>query len=106
MTEEEVKKIVNKTINSLLGKQMLKYSDMIIYDTISERLRAYYRGRRDAELEITLKRLEGETYYEIIPLYYQQEMLLEEIAEQLNIDVSTVTRNKKNLCLKIFELMR
>lgn len=52
-------------------------------------------------LDINLADLENEKYFEIIPMKYFEKRTLEDIAETLNIDVSTVKRNKKRLINKL-----
>lgn len=51
-----------------------------------------------------LTKLHEDEYYKIIPLKYFEGMKLEDIADQLDVDVSTVSRNKSRLInvLKIY----
>lgn len=43
MTDENIKSVVKETVNELLGNSMIKYSELIIYEQIGERLREYYK---------------------------------------------------------------
>ena len=105
MTETEIKKIVNVTVNQLLKDNMLKYSDSVIYDKMSESLRGYYSEGSNELLRLALDIVRTDPYYELLELYYRDNMTLEQIAEARYLDISTVVRNKKRLCIKLFEIM-
>ena len=48
-----------------------------------------------------LKKIENDKWYEIIPMYYFKEMTIEEIAEELDCSVGTISMNKKELINKL-----
>lgn len=99
MNEADVKKI----IADLIRTKTLKSAISEIYDDISSKLYRYYCGE-DYDISVTeaLDGLRNDIHFEIIPLYYQQHLTIEQIADALYIDVSTVIRNKKRLCLEIY----
>lgn len=105
MTETEIKKIVNVTVNQLLKDNMLKYSDSVIYDKMSESLREYYVKGDNELLKLALDVVSTDPYYELLEMYYRDNITLEQIADVKYLDISTVVRNKKRLCIKLFEIM-
>ena len=92
------------TINELKKNGMLKTD--VSYQEASELLQAYYEGgERDKQIREALKGVSSDKYYKIIPLYYGYNYTIEQIAEVLQVETSTVTRNKKRLCLKIYSMI-
>lgn len=82
---------------------MLKSYKDIAYTEITSILSAYYNtGESDPHVKQALKKIEGDTYSEIIPLYYRERYTIERLAEYFDVEVSTITRNKKRLCLAIY----
>lgn len=104
MTSDEVKEVVKTTINELLKERMIKYNDNIIYDKMSEMLRAYYNKPYES-MTLALSQLVADPYYELLEMYYRDNLTLEQIAECKYLDISTVVRNKKRLCIKLFEVL-
>lgn len=110
MDEKTIKDIVKETVAELRRKGMLKEPEKSAYAEMSERLRAYYKapsGYRAMKLKnitLALEQIASDPYYDIIPMYFKQNFTLERIAEYLAVEVSTVTRNKKRLCLMLYEL--
>lgn len=105
MTDEHVKAVVKETIDALLGESMIKYSDMIIYEQISDRLREYYKTGDDPVLERALEKLKNHPHINLLDDYYRDNLTLEHIAEIYRVEVRTVSRWKKNLCIKIYKTM-
>ena len=105
MTEENVKQIVKYTIEELLGKSMIKYSDLIIYEKMSDRLREYYKTGNDPDLAYALDRLKDHPHIQLIEDYYKYNYTLEAIASDYGVEVRTISRRKKNLCIKIYKLL-
>lgn len=84
----------------------LKDPKTIIYRDISTKLLDYYRHENfDQNLEDALNKLKKDMYFDIIPLYYCTGNTIENIAEGYDVEVSTITRNKKRLCIEIYKLM-
>ena len=90
MTRDEVKSIVIETIAELKRSGMLKDNS---YEEISKKLKD---GKK-----VDLTRIKDDPYFDIIQLYFRDGCTNEKIAELLGVDVSTVTRNKKRLCLML-----
>lgn len=103
MDEKTVKLIVKETIKELRKTGYLKRSDDIAYSEISSRLFDYFKNpESDPEVGNALESIKGDQYYNIIPLYYRNRLTIDWIAEDFNCEISTITRNKKRLCLKIY----
>ena len=105
MTPEEIREIVRETMRELQRAGMLREQ---WYAKISKRLRDYYKsvpGMEDRRITEALKLIRSDPYYEIIPLHYEGSVTLEDIAEIRGVDVSTITRNKKRLCMIIYEYL-
>lgn len=106
MDEQLIKEVVKATISELKRSGMLKSNDAIAYAEMSSSLRAYYRAEKPQMIIAALKQIESDPYYEIIPLYYKHGYSHEKIAEILNVETSTITRNKKRLCLLLYNLIQ
>ncbi len=103
MTENEVKVIVKATIKELRKSGYLKRSDDIAYSEISARLFDYFKHPdSDPDIATALNGIKGDHYYKIIPMYYRDRVTIDWIAEEFNCEISTITRNKKRLCLRIY----
>lgn len=109
--EEKIKKIISDTVDATIQRLkeagLLKDAQDIAYHEITARLRQYYRdGETDQEVMEALKLIEDDEYYKIIPLVFRYGYTLEAVAETFGVDVSTVTRNKKRLSLRVQELLK
>lgn len=103
LTEKEVRDIVKATIRELKKGGYLKRSDDIAYSEISARLFEYFRHPdSDPDIAQALERVKGDQYYKIITMYYRDRYTIDWIAEDFNCEISTITRNKKRLCLRIY----
>ena len=107
MTDREIKEYIDHAIDKLISE--LKKSGMIknpknsIYSEVSEMLFNYYRNeKRINGMNDILNDIKSNPYYEIIPMYYENNQTIENIAEYFGVDVSTIVRNKKKLCLEIY----
>ena len=106
LTEETVKEIVKTTVRELRKNGLLKRGDDVAYSEISERLFEYYQNpERDSEMAEALERIKSDYYFEIIPKYYSEKYTIDWIAEEFQCEISTVTRNKKRLCLRLFNML-
>ena len=54
-------------------------------------------------LKAALEAIEGDPYAKIIPLYFDYDYKIEELAEQFDCEISTISRNKKRLSLAIYD---
>lgn len=102
MNDADVKKIVKATIRELRKDGLLKDWRAQAYQDIGERLYRYYGGAEDAELEAALDDLRSDYYFRVIPLYYGERKTIEALAEQMHVEVSTIVRNKRRLCMMIY----
>lgn len=109
MTDEErilVQEVIQMTIRELKRNGMLKEPRDTAYPEISARLRAFYKdGGTDEDMRRALAVLAGDKYSKIIPLYFDYGYTIEEIAEVYGVEVSTITRNKKRLCLRVHNMV-
>lgn len=107
MTDNEIKAYIDiaikRSIHEYKKSGLLKQSDNAVYSDASQILASYYAGgEKDAAVTYALQGLRFDPYFKIIALYYKQGRRVEDIAEELGVDISTVVRNKKRLCLEIY----
>lgn len=102
LDETEVKRIVQMTIMELKKQELLRDVESVAYKGISERLFRYYLGYCDDDLQSVLDEVKSDRYFNIITMFYFESYTVEKIAEHLDVDVRTVSRNKKRLCLEIY----
>lgn len=108
MTEDQIVQIIKQTVGETIGqlrKQgLLRSASDLSYRKASEMLSSYYAedGERRRDVTEALKEFERDKYIKIIPLYYYYHYTLEEIAEEFDVEVSTISRNKKRLALAIY----
>lgn len=103
LDEKTVIMIVKETVRELRKTGYLKRSDDIAYSEISSRLFEYFKNPdSDPEVGKALESVKGDQYYNIIPRYYCDRLTIDWIAEEFHCEISTITRNKKRLCLKIY----
>ena len=101
MIPEEVRRLIKKAVRKEVREYLGKNEDMI-YTNISKDLVEYYQqGEKDEDIRSVLEELTEQKYFEIIPLYYRDGVTIEKIAERFGVDVSTIVRNKRRLCLDI-----
>ena len=109
MTEHNLELIrvtIRETLTALKREGLLKNVSDQAYKDAQDTLRIYYaEGQPDGQIRKILKRLQGDKYIKIIPLYFAYHYTIEEIAEALDVEISTVSRNKKRLCMKIYNLL-
>ena len=103
--EAIIERTVKKAVSELKSAGFIKKESELIYKESSKRLTRYFQGDEDTELERVLVDLKRDFYFEIIPLFYGEELTIESIARHFNVDASTVTRNKKRLCIEIYEML-
>lgn len=103
---EYIRQIVREVIAELNRNGLLITQDAHAYEKASEALKQYYQNKTPvAGLEKALSAIEDDPYFDIIPLYYARGYTNEKIAELLNVETSTVTRNKKRLCLALYKFL-
>ena len=102
MTKQEIQSVVRETITELRRQGVLQGDIQQAYQMTAQRLKMYYSGNTDIKLAEVLDRLRNDIYFQIIPLYYKDGNTLELIAHIMHTDTSTISRNKKRLCLEIY----
>lgn len=71
-------------------------------DYIERRKASMERTKREIQrIERALETIQDDEYYNIIPMKYFDNCTIEEIAEQLGKDVSTIRRNRRRLINKL-----
>lgn len=107
MSEDEIKAYIDlaikKAISEFKRAGMMKDSGGVVYAEASEVLSHYFAtGKNEASVTYAIQSQRFDPYYNVILMYYEKGMTIEQIAEALQVDVSTVVRNKKRLCLAIY----
>ena len=111
MTDEELKVMVEQTIHKtfketlkyLNDRKMLKEPEDVVYGDAVELITNYYKnGKTNQDITYAIQGLRFDPYFKIIPMYFEEGQKIECIAEALKVDVRTVTRNKKRLCIAIY----
>lgn len=108
MNDEEIRDYINLTIRNTLGEikksGLMRDSSNVLYAEATELLSNYYSaGKSEASITYAIQSIRFDPYYRIIPLYFEKCYKLEAIAEELGVDISTIVRNKKRLCLEIYQ---
>ena len=107
MTEEEVRMVVRITIEELKRGGLLKDFTDIAYTEAASLLQAYYDGgESDPIVSKAIQEQKEDPYFKIIPLYFSYGYTIEGLAELFKVEVSTVKRNKKRLCLAIYNAVQ
>ena len=107
MTDYELKSAIQAAVKEMIYELkksgLIKDSDGVLYNDAIEIITGYYEdGQKDAAIKYAIYGLRFDPYYQIIPLYFEQHETLEKIAEKLGVTASTIVRNKKRLCLAIY----
>ena len=114
MTDKKIEAIIEKSVKrafkELKDKGALKSQTDLIYKDTSKLLRAYFADTfddadADPRLVNAIAQIRNDRFYSILPDFYGLGYTLDELSEKLRCDISTITRNKKRLCLEIYELM-
>ena len=107
MTDQEIEKLVEKVARKVVSetkKQMMLQSvDKMAERDAADMLRTHFHSIRSKKVEKVLQEISYDAYYQIIILHYKENVKLEQIAEKMNVDVSTVSRNKKRLLRLIYK---
>lgn len=106
LLDEAILLTVRETISELKKTGYLRKDDKQVYKSVSRQLRAYFGALLDgepADPEMTraLDAIIDDDYFPVLLYYYQDGYTIEKIAEIYDCEVSTITRNKKRLCLTI-----
>lgn len=102
-----IRDIVRETILELSRNGLVKSFNDIAYAEITSILKTYYEsGAGDEAITAALQAVSGDQYFKIIRLYFGCEYTIEAIAEKLEVDISTIVRNKKRLCMEIYKRLQ
>lgn len=107
MTDIDIRKIIELTVKKSIAEYkksgILKDSENVAYNDVSVILSNYFgSAKKDANITYAIQGLRFDPYARIIPMYFEERKTIETIAEELNVDISTVVRNKRRLCLAIY----
>ena len=95
-----VQEIVAETIRQLKKDGLLRDPAAVAYREAGSILRKYYKnGEDDPAVKKAVDRLRDDPYFKIIPLYYGYHYTIEDLAEVYEVEISTISRNKKRLSL-------
>lgn len=81
------------------------YGNETLETRISELKQISVKSKSQVRLvKRALRKIEDDKWYDIIPMYYFNRMKIEEVAEELDCSVSTISDNKKRLMneLKVY----
>lgn len=95
---------IRKTVRELTKQGLISENNAAGYAEIVTRLQAYYKNDlQDEAITEAISKLKNDPYIDIIPLFYYSNNTIEHIAGMFNCDPSTITRNKKRLCMEIYK---
>lgn len=110
MEEQEIKKIINDTVNLTVLKLrmtgMLKENNKSAAEKTEELLYNYVELKKSEQpytktlvkkINDALYDIRGNEYYEMIPMIYFEGATREAVAEYFDVTVTTVSRRKKEL---------
>ena len=101
-----IRETVQETIREMRTQGMTKGEEDANYRDVSETLREYYRnGEKDKQITYALQSIRFEPYFGIIEKYYKHNEKMENIALDFEVDISTIFRKKRELCLKIYRVL-
>ena len=107
VTPEEVKEVVNITLDELIARKLInpeKYQ--YILQIVDKQLYTFFSNKGDStNVRYALRQVSDDPYIDIIYFQYRDRRTLERIAEYINKDISTVKRNKKRLIIQIYNLL-
>ncbi len=101
-----IKQTVRETVVALRNDGLLRRADDVAYAEMSARLYQFYRDKQtEPEIESALAVIGKDAYFDILPLFFREKYTVEQISEIFGCDISTVTRNKKKLCLRLHGIL-
>lgn len=112
--EAKIQKIINDTVNSTVLKLkmagLMKDDHKTAYEKTEELLRNYNTFRNSDQpytiklvkkINDALDMITDDMYHDVIVMYYFEKKTREEIAEQYDTTVTTISRNKTRLINKL-----
>lgn len=101
---------VNRTVLKLKVAGLMKDDRKTAAQKTEELLKNYpsfklsdqpYTKKLCQKIETAMKTIKDDYYYEVIALYYFENMTREEVAERFNTSETTISRNKRRLITKL-----
>lgn len=106
LTRNEIREIVIDTVKELRNSGLLRRQDDVAYAEMAARLFQYYlEPLLDRSMGEALQEIKQDYYFSILPEYYGKRTTIETIAEEYGCEISTITRNKKRLCLHLYQML-
>lgn len=107
MPEDEVRKLIEQTVKASIlefkKSGILKDSENVAYSDASSMIFSFYDAdEKDQNIAYAISGQRFDPYFKIIPMYFKEKKTVDAIAEELQVDITTVFRNKKRLCLAIY----
>ena len=91
------------TIAELRRQGMLKGERDSAYAKACTALKKHCGGDHSEAVAQALHDLADDRYFKILPLNFDYGYTIEEIADTFGVEVSTISRNKKRLCLEVYD---
>lgn len=105
MAGKDTKSLIREVVREVFAEYEKRQDSERQYEQIQTRLRDYYNGAKDEPLRNAIKAIRRDQYSAIITCIFGSGMTIRETAEYLGVDSSTVTRNKKRLCLHVQKII-
>lgn len=109
--ETAVRMTVQETVAELKKTGFLRPPDKKAYKDTARKLYGYFDALKadtaeiDDDITAVMAMLRDDPYFKLLRLYFSQHKTVEQIAEIMHCDPSTVARNKKRLVLKIHSIL-
>ena len=108
LLEEAVKLAVHETVRELRKGGFLRAQDELAYQSAAAEIKRYYEAIKNhapyhSRVKEAVESIQGDEYANIIRLYYCDGYTISDIAAVYGCEPSTITRNKKRLCIEIYK---
>lgn len=107
MTDEEIKAYIDtairRTVEEYKRAGLLVDGRGAAYSDAAEMLERYFAdGKTNNAITYAMQAIRFDPYFRVLELYFEKRQTNEAIAELMGVDLSTIVRNKRRLCLKIY----
>lgn len=111
MKKDELNRVIRETVRATLDELrrtgQLRQTSGDAYAEIGRRLSRYFSTTEpDENITAALTAMKDDPYYDILPLYYAYHYTIERLAADYNVERTTITRNKKRLCLTLWRRLK
>lgn len=106
-TIDIIQKTVDETVIKLKMAGLMREEQHSIYEKTEKLLKNYNELKKSDDdtakkfVDKALTELYNDLYYDIIPMIYFENQTREQVAEYFDVDVRTITRNKRRLIKKL-----